>query len=182
MRAPHQLKHRDRAVTAADFAELAQQTPGVPIHTAYALAQTALQQSDNASDYQLVPRQGAVTVVILPANIRQASPQPSEAQLDAVCRYLDQRRLITTELYVTGPRYLAISMLALEVRAAHNTDLASVSDAVYQQLLDYFHPLRGGESGQGADRDKNKKRDELRADAGEVALQPAALLVKASAP
>ena len=93
--------------------------------------------------------QGAVTVVILPANIRQASPQPSEAQLDAVCRYLDQRRLITTELYVTGPRYLAISMLALEVRAAHNTDLASVSDAVYQQLLDYFHPLRGGESGQG---------------------------------
>ena len=149
MRAPHQLKHRDRAVTAADFAELAQQTPGVPIHTAYALAQTALQQNDNTSGYQLVPRQGAVTVVILPANIRQASPQPSDAQLDAVCRYLDQRRLITTELYVTGPRYLAISKLALEVRAAHNADLATVSDAVYQHLLDYFHPLRGGETGQG---------------------------------
>jgi hypothetical protein len=26
----------------------------------------------------------------------------------------------------------------------------------------------GGETGQGADRDKNKKRDELRADAGEA--------------
>jgi len=149
MRAPHQLRHRDRAVTAADFAELAQQTPDVPIHRAYALAQTALQHNDEASDYELVTRQGAVTVVILPANLKQATPQPSEAQLDAVCRYLDQRRLITTELYVTGPRYLAISKLALEVRAAHDADLASVSTAVYQQLLDYFHPLHGGELGQG---------------------------------
>lgn len=149
MRAPHQLKHRDRAVTAADFAELAQQTPDVPIHRAYALAQTALQHNDDTSDHELVARQGAVTVVILPANLKQATPQPSEAQLDAVCRYLDQRRLITTELYVTGPRYLAISKLALEVRAAHDADLTSVSNAVYQQLLDYFHPLHGGDLGQG---------------------------------
>lgn len=145
LRAPHEMKTRDRAVTAEDFAILARQTPGVPVHTAYALAQRAL----GADRVTMEARDGAVTVVILPANSRQGAPQPSEAQLDAVCAYLNQRRLITTELYVTGPRYLAVESLALTVRARQNADLQQVSDDIYAQLLTYFHPLHGGEEGSG---------------------------------
>jgi len=145
LRARHELKTRDRAVTAEDFAILARQTPGVPVHTAYALAQRAL-----AADHvTLEARDGAVTVVVLPANANQETPQPSEAQLDAVCAHLNQRRLITTELYVTGPRYLPIDSLALTVRAQRNADLQAVSDGIYTQLLAYFHPLHGGEDGTG---------------------------------
>jgi len=145
LRAPHDLKTRDRAVTAEDFAILAQQTPGVPVHTAYALARRAL-GPDRVS---IVMREGAVTVVILPANPRQEAPQPSEAQLDAVCAYLNQRRLITTELHVTGPRYLSVESLTLTVRALQSADLQQVSDDIYSQLLTYFHPLHGGEDGRG---------------------------------
>lgn len=147
LRAPHELKTRDRAVTAEDFVVLAKQTPGVPVHTAYALAQRALVKNDSGTTIE--PRDGAVTVVILPANGKQETPQPSEAQLDAVCRHLNQRRLITTELYVTGPRYLPIESLALEVRVTQSADLQAVSDGIYAQLLTYFHPLHGGEEGQG---------------------------------
>lgn len=145
LRAPHELKTRDRAVTAEDFALLAKQTPGVPVHTAYALAQRAL----NSDQITLIPRDGAVTVVILPANTASETPQPSEAQLDAVCAYLNPRRLITTELYVTGPRYLPIDSLSLEVRARQSADLQTVSDGIYGQLLRYFHPLTGGEENKG---------------------------------
>lgn len=145
LRAPHELKTRDRAVTGEDFAVLAKQTPGVPVHTAYALAQRAL-DSDNLS---LTATDGAVTVVILPANLDSETPQPSEAQLDAVCAHLNPRRLITTELYVTGPRYLPVTRLSLEVRVLQSVDLQSVSDCIYVQLLRYFHPLTGGEDGKG---------------------------------
>lgn len=144
LRAPHELKTRDRAVTADDFAFLARQTPGVAVHTAYALAQTAIN-----NEQQFVPLVGAVTVVVLPNNTAQAKPQPSEAQLSALCAYLNQKRLITTELYVTGPRYVAIAQLDAEIVAAADADLKSVSEKIQTTLLNYFHPLIGGEEEQG---------------------------------
>ena len=145
LRAPQQLRTRERAVTAEDFAFLAKHTPGVVIHTAYALAQTALHPS--TTDF--IPTEGAVTVVVLPANQDQAMPEPSEGQLDAVCAHLNSRRLITTELYVTGPRYLPVTQLEVDIRAAQNADLKSLVDAAYDALLNYFHPLKGGEKGLG---------------------------------
>ena len=145
LRAPHELKTRDRAVTAEDFAFLARQTPGVPVHTAYALARKALDQSNQS----IVDVDGAVTVVILPANAQQETPQPTEAQLDAVCKHLNSKRLITTELYVTGPRYLSVDSFEVEIRVLQSADLQTVSDLIYEQLLAYFHPLHGGEDAKG---------------------------------
>jgi len=145
LRAPHDLKTRDRAVTADDFAFLAKQTQGVPVHTAYALSRTAL----DVTTQEFISQDGAVTVVILPANAQQLTPQPTEAQLEAVCEQLNRKRLITTELYVTGPRYLAVESLEVEVRVLQSADLQAVSDAIYAKLLSYFHPLYGGEEGRG---------------------------------
>ena len=143
LRAPRDVRTRDRAVTAADFADLAKLTPGVTVHTAYAIPRRAA-----TDDGSLVDKDGAVTVVILPAN-DEPSPQPAEAQLRAVCQWLEPRRLVTTEVHVVGPRYSTITQVGgrFTVRADH--DLSAVKEAVYAALLTYLHPLRGGADGTG---------------------------------
>lgn len=146
LRAPHDLRMRDRAVTGDDFAQLAQQTPGVPIQRAYALPLTRLVPDTNPPEFE-TDVAGAVTVVILPQN-KEDTPQPTGDQLRLVCAHLNQRRLITTELYVVGPRYLKIKLDA-EVVVSRDKDLKAVKDALVAVLLAYFHPLRGGEDGQG---------------------------------
>jgi hypothetical protein len=130
-------------VTAEDFADLAVRTPGVALHSAHALARRA-----TTAERELVERDGAVTVVVLPEDDDPA-PQPTEAQLRAVCRWLDPRRLVTTELHVVGPRYTAVERIAARVTVAAGHDLATVSEAVYTALLTYFHPVRGGKDGTG---------------------------------
>lgn len=148
LRAPHDLRHRERAVTATDFADLAMQTPGVNIERAFALPLTWADMSSTPPT--LVPdTPGAVTVVILPENAKQETPQPTEDQLRLVCAHLNDRRLITTELYVIGPRYLELKKLELEVTVGRQFDLKAIQEAIDHQLLTYFHPLQGGEEGHG---------------------------------
>lgn len=146
LRAPHDLRMRDRAVTAEDFAGLALQTPGVPLQRAYALPLTAADTSSTPPTFSEQP--GAVTVVILPMN-KEETPQPTEEQLRLVCQHLNQRRLITTELYVVGPAYLELAKLKAEVVVSRQADLKTVQEAVTGRLRAYFHPLTGGEEGRG---------------------------------
>ncbi|MEV4351504.1 putative baseplate assembly protein [Actinoplanes sp. NPDC049596] len=144
LRAPHDLRVRDRAVTAEDFADLARQTPGAALHKAYAVARRAPRPPDR----ELVERDGAVTVVVLPTGDDPA-PQPTEEQLRAVCRWLEPRRLITTELHVVGPRYLDVDRVAARIAVDGRHDLAAVAEAAYAALLTWFHPIRGGADGAG---------------------------------
>ncbi|MFN2109105.1 MAG: putative baseplate assembly protein [Anaerolineae bacterium] len=147
LRAPHDLRTRERAVTAEDFAELALQTPSVRLQRAYALARTSADLS--VEPPTLTPNQdGAVTVVILPEN-DEDTPQPTEDQLRLVCSHLNARRLITTELFVVGPRYLELKKFEVEVTASRDVDLKALHEAIMKQLTTYFHPLRGGEDGRG---------------------------------
>jgi hypothetical protein len=129
-------------VTAADFADLALQTPGAALHTAYALARRAV------DDGVLVERDGAVTVVVLPRS-RHPAPQPTEAQLRAVCRWLDPRRLVTTEVHVRGPDYVTLQRVAARITVDDRVDLATVAEAVQTALLEFLHPVRGGADGSG---------------------------------
>lgn len=147
LRAPHDLRMRDRAVTTDDFAELARQTPGVRIQRAYALPLTRVNPATTPPSL-VSDAAGAVTVVVLPEN-KEDTPQPTEEQLRLVCRHLNNRRLITTELYVIGPRYLEIGELKVEVTASRQADLKALHETITSHLLNYFHPLRGGEEGRG---------------------------------
>jgi hypothetical protein len=148
LRAPHDLRHRERAVTGEDFADLALQTPGVRLQRAFALPLTSADATTDPPT--LIPdTPGAVTVVILPENPKQDRPQPSEDQLRLACAHLNNRRLITTELYVVGPRYLEIEQLKVEVSVSRRYDLKAVQEAILERLLAYFHPLHGGEDGRG---------------------------------
>lgn len=145
LRAPHDLRTRDRAVTAEDFAELARQVPGVAISRAYALAN---RKPVSGSPGVYAPQVGAVTVVVLPIS-KDPTPTPSEAQTRAVCRYLDERRLITTELHVGAPRYIAVKQLAATLTVSRNADLATVQATATERLLGFFAPLTGGRDGTG---------------------------------
>lgn len=137
-RAPSTLRSRDRAVTAADFEYLATQAANI----ARAKALPGFHP-----EFPALPLPGVVSVVVVPA-VDGDAPMPSDATLQNVCRFLDERRLLTTELFVLKPEYQKVEVRA-DVVAAPTADAAQLHDAIVTALVDYFHPLRGGESGQG---------------------------------
>jgi predicted phage baseplate assembly protein len=137
-RARQTLKNKCRAVTPEDFQALAQQAANVRRAVALPLTHP---------DFPGTQVPGAITVVVVPDS-KERAPVPSEGMLRTVCAYLNQRRLLTTEVYVTGPTYKQVSISA-NVVVDDNADLASVKQAVESDLLAYFHPLTGGEKGDG---------------------------------
>lgn len=139
LRAPAVLKSRDRAVTVEDFEHFARTTPGVNVRRALALP-LAHPMIEGAQ----IP--GVVTVIVVPES-DDPRPMPNQRTLRAVCECLNQRRLLTTEVYVTPPTYRHVRIEA-EIVAQPQADLAAVRRDVEQALTDYFHPLHGGD-GQG---------------------------------
>ncbi len=137
-RAAAVLRSNCRAVTASDFEELARQTGNVRRAKALPLYHPRFPGTK-------IP--GVVTVVVVPDN-DQPNPTPSEGTIRAVCSYLNRRRLLTTEVFVIPPRYLQVTA-RVEVTASPMADLASVKLSAEQALVDYFHPLRGGDDGLG---------------------------------
>lgn len=143
LRAPHDLRTRDRAVSAADFADLAMRTPGVALHSVFALGRRAV-----AADESIVEKDGSVTLLVVPTS-DELTPQPDEDQKRAICRWLEPRRLLTTELHITGPRYAAVTQLSARISVRHDHDLGTVQSAVYDTLLGFLDPFVGGDDGTG---------------------------------
>ena len=133
-RAPLALKSRERAVTPEDFELLARQSADVARARALPL---------HHPDHPHLPVPGAVTVVVVP-DTEDPAPQPVAATLQAVCAYLNERRLLTTEVYVTGPRYVPV-VVHVEFVADPRVDLAAVKTRALADLQLYLHPLFGGE-------------------------------------
>lgn len=129
--APRALRSQRRAVGAQDFATLAQASGGVDRATALALAHP---------DHPGVEVPGAVTVVVLPDN-GGVPPRPSPELLRHVCNALEPHRLLTTEVYVREPDYLAVGV---EVRLAVRPDAAfdAVAREVAAALDGYLDPRR----------------------------------------
>src|SRR5215831_143340 len=137
-RAPRAIKSRCRAVTAEDFEYLAMLAANIKRAKALPLFHP---------DFPGVKVPGVVTVIVVPDG-DAPNPTPSDGTLRTVCAYLDQRRLLTTELYVVRPTYQQVEIHA-EVIINGNADLAEAKEGIEQTLLEYFHPLKGGDDGQG---------------------------------
>src|SRR5205823_3557080 len=127
---------RCRAVTAEDFEYFAMQAATIKRARALPLMHP---------DFPGVKVPGVVTVIVVPESDAPA-PLPSEGTLRMVCAYLEQRRLLTTELYVIKPSYQRVEMRG-EVILSDNADPAEVRQGIEETLLTYFHPLKGGEDG-----------------------------------
>jgi hypothetical protein len=143
-RIPGELRRRDRAVTAQDFRELALQTPGSAVGRAECLPRFHAPT--------LMPEKaGVVSVVIWPKvdSLHPDAPRPDRNLLQSVCAWLDERRLITTELYVIPPAYRRVAVsIALEVKDGYGVE--AVRRWVELVMRQYLAPLPPyGPSGQG---------------------------------
>lgn len=137
-RARLSLRARERAVTPEDFELLAQQAGNVRRAKALPLAHP---------QFPGIKVPGAITVIVLP-EADSPAPTPSEGLLRTVCEYLDARRLLTTELFVVAPRYVPLKVQA-RVVVEDDADPGAAKEAVERALAEFFHPLKGGDNGEG---------------------------------
>jgi predicted phage baseplate assembly protein len=131
--APRRLRHRGRAVTRNDYAELAREVTGVAEATAIPFAHP---------QFSGLRVPGAITVVILPEG--ELLPDGSPPRLvpgliDAVGRYLEDRRTVGTELWIAEPTYVRISVTTL-VEAEPSRSMDTVAREVTEALKQAFDP------------------------------------------
>lgn len=133
------LQHRERLVTAADFETITLRTPGVTIGRVEVLP------AYNPEIKNSLPGDapGAVTLMLIPRyDAKQPdAPLPDKLFLDAVCRHLEPRRLVTTEIYLRGADYVPI-WISVGIKVLHGQASAPVCEAVKAELLNFLSPLR----------------------------------------
>lgn len=163
-RIPLLLRHRDRAVTADDFRDITERTPGVDVGRVEVipLHRPGKPAADNEA--------GVVTVLAIPSSDAREPlwPVPDRLFLTRVCEHLDRCRLVTTEVFVRGPDYVDVYLsVGIAIRPGHFPD--SVRQAVQQRLRDYLSALRGGPDETGWPLRRRLLRKELEAVVARVA-------------
>lgn len=143
-RIPSEFRRHDRAVAESDFRELAMMTPGAEIGRAEVLPLFHPQRVNDTTP-------GVVSVVVWPREDPRhpGAPWPDRTLLSSVCRWLDTRRLVTTELYVIPPTYRKIAVsVGIEVKPGHGVE--AVRRWVELVIRQYLAPLPPyGPSGNG---------------------------------
>ncbi len=130
----------DKAVTLADIERLALATPGVPV--ARVRAVTGLD-----ARLPCFPAPGVTTLIVIPPCPRRA-PLPSRDLLDAVERWLEPRRLVTSEIHAIAPSYRRVGVSAT-LHLACEAEPAAVLRSAIARIRTFFDPLEGGSEGTG---------------------------------
>jgi hypothetical protein len=132
------LQNRDRLVTAADFVSIAWRTPGID------LGRIEVIPAAHPDVWPVTPGSvpGAVTIMAVPAfdAAFPAAPRPDRLFVDALCGYLDPRRLVTTELAIRGPSYVGI-WVSVGIEIAGGQSAAEVTERVKAQVKAHLSPL-----------------------------------------
>lgn len=140
-RGPHVLKHRDRAVTAGDFEQLA------ALASASIARVKCLPDFDNLGQF----RPGWVTVIVFPRSDEER-PRLSLQMKQQVEEYLRARvsNVLTEKgrLQVWGPVYVEVSVHARLATTSVEV-LPVVESEAHSRLRGYLNPLTGGSSGEG---------------------------------
>jgi hypothetical protein len=86
---------------------------------------------------------GAVTLMVIPRfDPKQPdAPMPDRFFLNAICRYLDPRRLVTTELIIRGPNYKPI-WISVGINVLAGVSPAETREAVKKTLSEFLAPVR----------------------------------------
>ena len=132
------LQHRERLVSVDDFEAIACRTPGVQVGRIEVLA---------AFHPDLVPNEpggapGVVTVMAIPRFDagQPDAPRADRLFLNALCRHLDPRRLVTTELVIRGASYKGI-WISVGIEAAAGYSIAQVVNDVKLRLQEVLKPV-----------------------------------------
>jgi len=153
-RIPAIFRHRQRAITPEDYAELTRATPGVRVGRVEVLPRFKPQQ--RRFD---VP--GVVSVMALPARDTFEPPYPRVDRpfIEAVYAQLEPRKPLGVELYVIGCEYVP---LALSVGLDNPSGSQATFIAVQEALRRYLFALPpGGPEGQGWPLGRTVRRREL---------------------
>jgi hypothetical protein len=157
-----EIREPYRAVTKEDYEFLSTngfhfvlEEPIPKVSRAHCVPQRNLEAGTEAG--RLKPRPGHVSVVIVPkpnpnpnpppqdvmAPHGASTPQPSAAEINALLTYLNERRLLTTRLHVTGPFYAHVSA---QLVIARNSDAVDniLTDDINDRLTDFLNPLPSG--------------------------------------
>ncbi len=132
------LQHRDRLVSAEDFKAIAWRTPGIDIGRIEVLP--AFHPDFVPNEPGSVP--GVVTVMAIPRfdPSQPDAPRADTLFLNSLCRHLEPRRLVTTELVVCGPVYKSIWVsIGIDVEARFS--VAEVTEAVKRRLRQFLAPI-----------------------------------------
>jgi uncharacterized phage protein gp47/JayE len=163
-RAPEVLRNRDRAVTAEDYEYLAREAT-TDVQKVRCLPERLFREFDPRPTGVAIGApwtfgglnrdKGTVNVIIIPATPLSDRPLPSAELLQEVADYLDARRVVSTTLHITYPRYLPVNVTANVIiwQQAIQIGLVPSADSVGQELrtkiTEFLHPLHGGPGGTG---------------------------------
>lgn len=139
LRGPQVIKNRYRAVTAEDYEWL------------------ALRASGSVARAKCMPsprKPGEVTVVIVPQGGEADSdltqkPLPTPELIRRVKDFLDERRLISTQLRVSKPRFVEVSLDIDVVMKPLGPKGDSLKREMENAVRKFVHPLQGGQDGKG---------------------------------
>lgn len=139
------LQHRERLVTKTDFEKIVMRTPGVLVGRVEIIP---------TFNPELAPNEpgdapGAVTIMVIPRfDSRQPdAPLPDRLFLDSICRYVDERRLITTEIFLRPPVYKPL-WISVGVNITADKSASEVRETVKRDLLKFLAPLNPATFGQ----------------------------------
>jgi predicted phage baseplate assembly protein len=138
LRVPDHMRSLERAVTAGDYEYLARQATG-GVERAYCVPQS---------------QPGYVRLLVIPTvpnqqgYISRESLQLTDALREHLRAYLDQRRLLGTQLVIDAPHYHWV-VTRVSVRREPGADFEAVRKAVQERLYRFLNPLTGGRGGRG---------------------------------
>jgi hypothetical protein len=85
---------------------------------------------------------GAVTLLVIPRYdaTQPDAPVADRLFLDAICEYLEPRRLVTTEVFLRGPTYIPI-WITVGIDVVPGAAIPQVREDVKRRLLAFLAPL-----------------------------------------
>lgn len=167
-RGPQVLRNRDRAVTVEDYEYLAREAT-TDVKKVRCLPARILGPYDKLLPGATIGdpwtygglnrSQGSVNVIIIPdAPLSNGEPRPADELIREVTDYLEARRILTTALHVTYPRYLPIKVTvdvriwprAIVDRLVNSADgFKDYKEKLEAKVRRFLHPLLGGPDGTG---------------------------------
>lgn len=139
LRGPQVLRHRYRAVTVEDYEWLAVRASG---------------SVARARCLKTPRREGEVTVIVIPKGEERTrdlkkKPVPAPELLRRVQDFLDERRLVTTRVRVTKPRFKELSLNVTVVLKHGGPAMDRLKRQLEDAIRNALHPLFGGPDGAG---------------------------------
>lgn len=153
-RAPRQIRHGLRAVTAEDFEDL------VKLGDSHVARAKCIPLYDLARDPDArTPQPGTVSIIIIPFS-SDVKPLPSAELLQRVRSFLDDHRILTADLVLLGAEYVRID-LSIELRVTGVREPTEVELDVRDAVRRFLNPLTGRPQGTGWDFGQLPKEAEI---------------------